>query len=168
MIRILVVLIVVALTACSIGAEIKAENNLYSTYSEYAANFKNKSKFSDAILDNVFSYISPRYQEYLLSGRKRSPEVLAGLINKTLDLPNNYQKEIAHYEKHDKDYSCLLINALNKDNKKVALYIKYINPENWLIDNIIIEFINEGENFLKVPICDSWKLQQKRMESWGN
>ncbi len=163
MIKIFFLLIIATLSACSIGIEKNAENNLYSAYREYAANFKNKSKFSDAELKQLFSYLSPRYQDYLLSGRERSPEILADIINKTLDLPNYYAAEVAHYELYNKDSSCLLINALKSDNSKVALYIKYVRNNNWLIDNVITEFINEHDNFLEKPICDSWKLQQKRM-----
>ncbi len=167
-IKIFCVIIIATLSSCSIGVEKKAKNNLYSAYSEYVTNLNNKPKFDNAELKKLFSYLSPRYQEYLLGGRERSSEVLADIINKSLDLPGYYAVEIAHYELYNNDTSCPLINAKKSDNSKIAIYVKYVKSQNWLIDNVIIEFINKDDNYLKTPICDSLKLQKKRMENWGN
>ncbi len=162
----LVILLVTMLMACSVNARKSPHDSPYSVYHEYAANFKIAKGFSEKRLRKIFSYLSPRYQDYLLAGRERTPDVLSRIVNETLNLPHYYTKEFAHYEKYDQDSACLLINTLRKDNTKVALYIKFVNPKNWLIDNVIIEFIPKDENFINTPICDSWQLQQKRMQLW--
>lgn len=162
MIKHLLFIFVVLIAACSVNAEKKTSQGLYAAYNQYTVLFVNNKTFTDSELNAIFSHVSPRYQNYLLNSREKTPDVLKHLINEYLDLPNNFSNEVSHFEKHSNGYSCLLINELTHDQQKVALYIKYVNAKQWLFDNVIIEFPAEDEKFLQELICDSMQLQQKR------
>jgi len=160
----LYIFVIILLTSCTAGVR---ENNLYDTYHTYSSKLKANGNYSDQELDHLFQHFSPRYQTEVLNGRDRSTDVIRHLITKYFSTLLELKNTLSHYEIHSDKNSCLLINTMNQQNERISLYIRYINKQRWLIDNVNIEYLGEQEQYLKTPICDSEMLMKKRMEAWN-
>lgn len=166
MLRILYIATILFFSLSAVAQQ-SQEGELYSAYKNYSLYFSQDEILSSDKIKTIFQAISPRYQAYLLNGREKTNEVLQHLIKQSLSVSKNLVKQDSHYETYSSKYSCLLVNGFTEDNKKVALYVKYIKEDKWLIDNLILEHIAEFDDFLKEPICNSIKLQEIRMEAWA-
>jgi len=153
-----------SLTSCATGVK---EVNLYDVYGDYATKLKSSGDYSDKELENLFQFFSPRYQTEILNGREPSTSVIRHIITKYFSTPLELKSIHDHFQVHNKNNSCLLINASNKKNERASLYITYVNKTKWLIDNVNVEYLSDQEQFLETPMCDVDVLMQKRIQAWG-
>ena len=141
-------------------------SDLYATFNDYSSKLNTANTYSDTEIKNLFQHFSPRYQTEVLNGREPSIETIKHLITNYFSIPLELKSTLSHYESHEQNSSCLLINAVNNKNERVSLYVAYVNQNHWLIDNFNVEYLGENEAYLKTPICDVDSLMKKRMEAW--
>ena len=138
------------------------EKPLYSAYQQYAS----VSKEANTILPLLRFYSDKQYLSFEQYFTHKDLKHGIDTLFSRLKFPAYLQKVILHKEIITQNTGCLMVAGLSKEKKQTAIYVGYSKTHQWLIDSINVEFLNDNESFLEKPICNTEKLQQKRMEAW--
>lgn len=105
-----------------------------------------KFEKNNTIIPNRDVFFTKKY----LSNFDTSDEKSLFLLN----LTNYINEEISHYQKNNESSGCLTVNALDKNNEPVVLYLEYKNSDGlWLVNYTFIHLIENSDNYPKKVLC---------------
>jgi len=71
-----------------------------------------------------------------------------------LNLTGYVDHEISHHQKINGENGCLSVNAVEKNNDPIVVYLEYKNNGgSWLVNNMFIHFIESSESYTKEALC---------------
>ena len=140
-----------------------AEDELYFVYQEYSTEVDR----AQTVLPLMQYYSDDIYKSFEIYFKQENLKEGIDTLFSRLKFPSNISNVSEHYEIIDDGKGCLIVSGKSQEKKPTSIYVGLIKKTSWKIDFINVEFLADGEKYLKTPICDVDALMKKRMEAWG-
>ncbi|MDH5259728.1 MAG: hypothetical protein OEX07_17070 [Gammaproteobacteria bacterium] len=138
-------------------------DELYSTFKQYSEH----AQTAETVLPLIQYYSDSQYQSFEIYFKHEDLKVGIDTLFSRLQFPSILTDEKMHHETITGNNGCLSVSGLTQDNKRISIYVGYVNSHRWLINHINIEYLTDNEDYLEKPICDNEVLMKKRMEAWS-
>ena len=156
----LAIFILCALITTSIQAN---ENILKERYLAYKSQVETAGTLLPLILYHSDKKIASFERYFKHSDIKTGIEALFNRMK----FPNIMRKTQFIKETISNNEGCILVAGFNQDNEKISFHIKYVFEKNqWKIDNIDLELLEDHQSFFTSPTCSNEKRQAFRIKEW--
>lgn len=148
----------VLVLACTHTDALRQKPKLTDAYQDYALLLENHKAQDLEYAEQILKRYTQEKQHALINAQIKTPQFLQELISNYLSFPQWMTKEFNTVEVRTGQQGCLLVNGFTEDLEPMSIMLSYEYDQQWLINDVAIEYLQPPQKFLDRPVCDPQQL----------